>query len=449
MSQGTLTVLVLVLLLLLVVIVGVALTVLFRRAASGSDGGAWTPLTVSSLNEYEQKLNGVSQSLSSLREHLEASHQHQAETVANMHDTIDRRLLGVAAQSGQDSKNMQLLLGQRIEQLEEKMAALATTQQAGIEKLSQTNAAELERIRHSVDEQLQSTLQKSLGDSFKQVSGRLEQVQRGLGEMQSLATDVGGLKRVLSNVKNRGTWGELQLETQLEDLLAPNQYQKDVVVDPVRSERVEFAVVLPGKGISSVLLPIDSKFPQQPYENLLQAEDEGDQDAVKAAAKELANAVKVQAKTIQQKYIRPPHSTDFAIMYLPTESLFAEVVRLPGLASSIQSDHKVLITGPTTLMSLLNSLQMGFKTLAIEQRTSEVWDVLAAAKAELTKYGQVWHRLAKQLQTAQNTVEEAGRRTRAVEKQLRDVESWSAHDGVAAPNQAEKDVNSSSEDGHE
>jgi DNA recombination protein RmuC len=245
-----------------------------------------------------------------------------------------------------------------------------------------------------------------------------------LGEMKNLATDVGGLKRVLTNVKSRGTWGEVQLSRQLEDLLTPDQYEQNVVIRPNSRENVEFAVRLPGRGDNDrpVYLPIDSKFPQEDYERLLEAHEAGDKAEIESAAKALERAVIAQAKTIAEKYIEPPLSTDFAIMYLPTEGLFAEVVRRPGLASRLQNDLRILVTGPTTLASLLNSLQMGFRTLAIEKRSSEVWQVLGAAKAEFQKYAQVWAKLEKQLQTAQNTVTEAGRRTRAVERKLRVVE---------------------------
>lgn len=294
-----------------------------------------------------------------------------------------------------------------------------------LEKLRTGNEAKLEQMRETVDEKLQGTLEKRLGESFTLVSERLEQVQAGLGEMKNLATDVGGLKRVLTNVKSRGTWGEVQLERQLEDSLAPDQYERNVVIRPETREHVEFAVKLPGRDDDGrpVFLPIDSKFPQEDYERLLEATEAGEKAAIDAAFKALERAVLAQAKSISEKYIEPPFSTDFAIMYVPTEGLFAEIVRRPGLANRLQNDYRVMITGPTTLMSLLNSLQLGFRSLAIERRSSEVWQVLAAAKSEFAKYGQVWEKLGRQLQTAQNTVTEAGRRTRAVEKKLRSVET--------------------------
>lgn len=293
-----------------------------------------------------------------------------------------------------------------------------------LDTLRKGNEAKLEKMRETVDEKLQGTLEKRLGESFALVSDRLEQVQKGLGEMQSLASDVGGLKRVLTNVKSRGTWGEVQLSRQLEDMLSPEQFDRNVVVKPGTRESVEFAIRMPGRADdSSVYLPIDSKLPQEDYERLLTAQESGEKADVDSAAKLLERAILLQAKSIADKYISPPDTTDFAVMYLPTEGLFAEVIRLPGLASKLQNEHRVLVTGPTTLMSLLNSLQMGFRTLAIEKRSSEVWQVLSSAKAEFQKYGQVWTKLEKQLQTAQNTVHEAGQRTRAVERKLRAVET--------------------------
>lgn len=335
--------------------------------------------------------------------------------------TVDEKLQGTLADALREN-------AAKIQELTSANAAkhveIQTLLRDELEKLRTGNETKLEKMRETVDEKLQGTLEKRLGASFALVSERLELVQKGLGEMRTLASDVGGLKRVLTNVKNRGSWGEVQLSRQLEDILTAGQYEKNVVIKAGTQESVEFAVKLPGRGEhdAPVFLPIDSKFPQEDYERLLDAQERGDKSEIDAASKSLERAVLTQAKTIASKYIDPPRSTDFAIMYLPTEGLFAEVVRQPGLASKLQSELRVLITGPTTLMSLLNSLQMGFRSLAIEKRSSEVWQVLSAAKSEFQKYGQVWDKLGKQLQTAQNTVQEAGRRTRAVERKLRDVE---------------------------
>ena len=338
-----------------------------------------------------------------------------------MRVAVDEKLQGTLKSSLEEN-------ARRIQTLTEtnstKQIELQRTLTTELEKLRQGNEAKLEKMRETVDEKLQGTLEKRLGESFALVSERLEQVQKGLGEMQTLASDVGGLKRVLTNVKSRGGWGEVQLARQLEDVLTPEQYAENVATVPGSNERVEFAVRLPGRdGDQPVWLPIDSKFPQEDYDRLLTAQETGDVAAIETAGREIERAVLTQAKIIASKYVEPPHTTDFAIMYLPTEGLFAEVMRRPGFVARLQNEHRIAVVGPTTLTALLNSLQMGFRTLAIEQRSSEVWKVLSAAKTEFQKYGQVWEKLGKQLQTAQNTVSEAGRRTRAVERKLRDVET--------------------------
>ena len=385
--------------------------------------------------------------LGGLRQQLQIVEATSGSRSVELQQVLESRLAGIATRNSEDAalrarnesvmrEELQRTLGERLSQMDMRLVELARAQNAGLlqmradnatemEKMRASNEAALEKMRVTVDEKLQGTLEKRLGESFQLVSDRLEQVQRGLGEMQSLATDVGGLKRVLSNVKTRGAWGEVQLSRQLEDILTIGQYEENVEIRPGSRERVEFAVKLPGRtDDATVYLPIDSKFPQESYERLLEAQEGGDLAEIAAATRELEKALRIQAGLISEKYIAVPHSTDFAIMYLPTEGLFAEALRIPGFAADLQSKKRVIITGPTTLMSLLNSLQMGFKTLAIERRSSEVWQVLSAAKAEFVKYGQVWEKLGKQLKTAQTTVEEAGRRTRAVERRLRTVEEW-------------------------
>ncbi len=301
---------------------------------------------------------------------------------------------------------------------------LRETLSASLELLRKENEAKLEQMRATVDEKLQGTLEKRLGESFKLVSDRLEMVHTGLGEMQKLATGVGDLKRVLTNVKSRGGWGEVQLGMLLEDMLTLDQFASNVAVQPGSAERVEYAVKLPGKGQGEPLwLPIDAKFPHEDYDRLLAAQEAGLAEDMERAALALERAVRLQAKTICAKYVHPPHSTDFAIMYLPTEGLFAEVIRRPGLMMELQQNQRVMITGPTTLSAILNSLQMGFRSVAIEKRSSEVWQVLGKAKAEFRKYGEVWDRLGKQLAAAQNTVADGGKRTRALERSLRQVET--------------------------
>ena len=306
---------------------------------------------------------------------------------------------------------------------------LRETLSGSLEQLRKDNEAKLEQMRATVDEKLQGTLEKRLGESFKIVSDRLELVHKGLGEMQTLATGVGDLKRVLTNVKSRGGWGEVQLGALLGDMLTPDQFAANVAVQPGSAERVEYAVKLPGKGDGEpVWLPVDAKFPHEDYDRLLTAQESGVAEEIERAATALERAVRLQAKTICAKYVHPPHTTDFAIMYLPTEGLFAEVIRRPGLMVDLQQSQRVMVTGPTTLAAILNSLQMGFRSVAIEKRSSEVWQVLGKAKAEFRKYGEVWDRLGKQLAAAQNTVADGGKRTRALERSLRQVETLDVPD---------------------
>lgn len=302
------------------------------------------------------------------------------------------------------------------------------TLEARLQALQQGNEARLEQMRATVEEKLQSTLEARLGESFRQVSERLEQVHRGLGEMQSLAQGVGDLKKVLSNVKARGTFGEVQLAALLEQVLAPEQYAANVATRPGSAERVEFAVRLPGRGDSDVpcWLPIDAKFPVEDYERLLGAQELGDRDAVDAASRAIESRIRLEARNVRDKYVEPPHTTDFAILFLPTEGLFAEVLRRPGLAEALNRELRVVIAGPTTLFAMLNSLQMGFRTLALEKRSAEVWQVLGAVKTEFGRFGDVLARLKQQLATASNTIEQAETRTRQMGRALKSVEALPA-----------------------
>lgn len=296
----------------------------------------------------------------------------------------------------------------------------AVEQQLG--RIQQDNSAKLEQMRQTVDEKLHATLEKRLSESFKQVSDRLELVHKGLGEMQTLAAGVGDLKRVLSNVKTRGVFGETQLAALLEQVMAPEQYEKNVATRPGSRERVEFAIKLPGSGGAPVLLPIDAKFPQEDYQRLQAAQEAGDLLAAELAGKALEARVKLEARSIAEKYVEPPNTTDFALLYLPFEGLFAEVLRRPGLFDHIQRESRVTICGPTNLLAYLNSLQMGFRTLAIQQRSSEVWKVLGTVKSEFGKFAEVLANTKRQLQTVANTIDQAEVRTRQIERKLKDVE---------------------------
>jgi DNA recombination protein RmuC len=305
------------------------------------------------------------------------------------------------------------------------LGALRASVDQQLTQIRESNEKKLEEMRKTVDEQLQGTLEKRLGDSFSLVSERLEAVQRGLGEMQNLATGVGDLKRALTNVKTRGTWGEFQLGAILEQILTPDQYSANVRTNENSQESVEYAIRLPGRfndPASSVWLPIDSKFPLEDYRRLTEAAEAGNAEGVTAAVAALAATVHLCAQTICEKYLNPPKTTDFAILFLPTEGLYGEVLRQPGLVEQLQNTYRVTVAGPTTLAAILNSLRMGFKTLAIEQRASEVWNILGGIKTEFGKFGAVLDKVKSQLETAGNTIDKTLTRTRAMEKKLRDVE---------------------------
>ena len=312
--------------------------------------------------------------------------------------------------------NFQTNQSQQLAGLREEVAKQLTILRDGNDK-------RLEEIRVTVNEQLQSTLEKRLTESFKLVSERLEQVHKGLGEMGDIANSVGDLRRVLTNVKTRGTWGEVQLGNLLADILTPEQYGINVLVNPGSRDFVEFAVKLPGREGDPVWLPIDAKFPTEDFQRLQEAMDRGDPIAVEAASKALENAIRAFAKTIAGKYLAPPHTTDFALLYLPSESLYAEVLRRPGLVESLQHDYRVTIAGPTTLAVLLNSLQMGFRTLAIQKKSAEVWEVLGAVKTEFGKFSEVLSKVKKKLEEASDQIENTNVRTRAIARKLKQVES--------------------------
>ncbi|UXI68618.1 DNA recombination protein RmuC [Tahibacter amnicola] len=319
------------------------------------------------------------------------------------------------------------LLQQRLAQLSEhsqqRLAEVRGTLETKLAELQADNARQLDAMRVTVDEKLHATLETRLGESFKLVSERLEMVHRGLGEMQGLAAGVGDLKRVLSNVKTRGILGEVQLGALLEQLLTTDQYASNVATVPGSTERVEFAIRLPGRDTDApVWLPIDAKFPREDYERLLDAQDRADAEASAAAAAALERRVREESKRIRDKYIAVPATTDFAILFLPTEGLYAEVIRRPGLFEALQRDMRVVVTGPTTLSATLNSLQMGFRTLAIEKRSSEVWLLLGAVKTEFGKFATVLEKTRNQLDTVRNSIDAAGVRTRAIERKLRSVE---------------------------
>lgn len=315
---------------------------------------------------------------------------------------------------------------------EQKLDKMRDTFEERLILLQKDNNQKLEQMRATVDEKLHETLEKRLGESFRHVSERLEQVHKGLGEMQSLAAGVGDLKKVLTNIKTRGVWGEISLSSLLEQILTNEQYDKNVATKKGSSERVEFAVRLPGRDAEKkiVWLPIDAKFPQEDYQRLIEAQEQANPALAEQASKQLETRIKAEAKNIKDKYIDPPHTTDFGIMFLPTEGLFAEIIRRPGLCDALLRDCRVIVTGPTTLSALLNSLQVGFQTLAIEKRSSEVWALLGAVKSEFGKFSEILEKTHKKLQEASNTIDSAARKSRTIERKLKTVQELPAAEAV-------------------
>ncbi|WP_211442067.1 DNA recombination protein RmuC [Collimonas humicola] len=351
-----------------------------------------------------QQLDGMRLAMN---QQAQTSREEQAQSLKRFGDTLNQTLAALTESNAQ------------------RMAEVRTTLEARIKDLQTDNGLRLEEMRKTVDEKLHATLEQRLGESFKIVSDRLEKVHQGLGEMQQLAIGVGDLKRVLTNVKTRGTWGEVQLEMLLEQVLTPEQYAKNVETVPGSGERVEFAIKLPGNddGGTPVWMPIDAKFPKEQYERLADAADRADAEGVALASRELERAVRLEAKTIAEKYLSPPLTTDFAILFLPTEGLYAEVMRRPGLADELQRLHRISIAGPSTLSALLNSLQMGFRTLALEKRSSEVWQVLGAVKTEFGKFGDVLAATKLTLERAAKNIDQAEVRSRQMARKLKSVEA--------------------------
>ena len=379
-----------------------------------------------SSNSAEQAMRSE---LRDAREEAAKRSHELREEVSGSLDKTAQTLTSTVGQLGNVQK-------QQLESVTAQVQALVETNQQRLEGLRATiseqlgemreaNEKKLEEMRRTVDEKLQGTLEKRLGESFKLVREQLDAVHKGLGEMQSLATGVGDLKNVLTNVKVRGTWAEYQLGAILEQVLTPEQFDRNVATHENSSERVEFAIRLPGRSDDPndcVWLPIDSKFPQEDYIRLTEASESADAEAVAQSTRELMRSVTQSAKTIAEKYLNPPHTTDFAVLYLPTEGLYAEVLRQPGMVSQLQQDYRVVVSGPTTIAALLNSLRLGFRSLAIEQQASEVWQVLAAVKTEFGKFGEVLDKVKKQLATASNTIDQTQTRTRAMARKLQKVE---------------------------
>ena len=369
-------------------------------------------------DEIGQNRNESSLQARALREETSSS-------IKGYSDSVVTHVTGLVALEKQQLEDFAARLNRLTETNEQKIDGLRSAVESKLVQIQTDNASRLEEMRRTVDEKLQGTLDRRLGESFKMVSDRLELVHKGLGEMQTLATGVGDLKKVLANVKVRGTWGEMQLGNLLDQILIPDQYARNVATKPGSAERVEFAVKLPGPDElegQPVWLPIDAKFPKEDYERLIDASERADVQAMEEAGRQLESRIKLEAKDIRDKYLEPPYTTDFGILYLSTEGLYAEILRRPGLFESLQLEYRVNVAGPTTLTAILNSLQMGFRTLAIRKRSSEVWTLLGAVKTEFKKFGDVIDKVQKKIQEAGNVIESARTRSRAIERKLRDVQ---------------------------
>lgn len=381
------------------------------------------------LNQSSDVARTQNEQIDSFRTQLAATQQALSDTLRGSTGALTQSSL--AAREAQDGalRRFGETLGEQLRALsdanERRLGEVRSTVETRLLALQADNEKKLEQMRQTVDEKLHATLEQRLGESFKQVADRLEQVHRGLGEMQTLAQGVGDLKRVLNNVKTRGVFGEVQLAGLLEQVFTPEQYAINVATVPGSSERVEFALRLPGRNDDGtpLWLPIDAKFPREDYERLLDAQDRADKEGADVAGKALDLRIRAEAKTIAAKYVAPPHTTDFALLFVPTEGLYAELLRRPGLVEALQRQHRVTLAGPTTLLAMLNSLQMGFRTLALEKRSSEVWKTLGAVKTEFEKFGSVLARVKGQTQTMLNTLSDAEVRTRQMSKALRAVEA--------------------------
>lgn len=417
----------------LLLVLAIQLLILRRGANAQDDEARWQRLV-----DAQEK--GLARLERELREELSRNRREDAEEAFRDRDerANSASLLSqtVTTQVGQFGT----LQGERLDAfsrdlnrfslgLDERFERLKLSVEGRLVAIQNDNAQKLETIRQTVDEKLHATLEQRLGQSFKLVSDRLEQVHRGLGEMQTLAAGVGDLKRVLTNVKSRGTWGEVQLSALLEQLLTADQFSANVATVPGSNERVDFAIRLPGRGDGAVVwLPIDAKFPIEDYQRLLDAQDKADPVASEEAAKAIEQRLKNEARSIHEKYVSPPDTTDFALLYLPIEGLYAEALRRPGLAETLQREWRVSLSGPTTLAAMLNSLQMGFRTLAIEQRSAEVWAVLGAVKTEFGKFGEALAQTKKKLDEASNSISKAETRTRQLSRKLKSVEALPAGD---------------------
>ena len=432
-----------------------------ESAVHARDAKQATAQLIASFGQFEGRLAGIAQALQQMAEassklqstvpleieqglaKLKASvstdHAALRQELLERDDRLGRmlslKLAEIVTRTSESAKTLNetahLSITTVTDRLIELKTAVDQALKAELGALRAENSAALETMRATVDEKLHATLEQRLGESFKLVSERLEQVHRGLGEMQSLATGVGDLRKVLTNVKTRGTWGEVQLASLLDQILTPEQYEKNVATRPESNARVEFAIKFPGRSQDGCLwLPIDAKFPLEDYQRLVDAQERVDVAVIEETGKALEVRIRAEARNIREKYVEPPYTTDFAVMYLPTEGLYAEVLRRPGLVDTLQRDHKIVLCGPTTLAAMLNSLQMGFRTLAIEKRSSEVWAVLGSVKAEFGKFGKALEHTRRKLEEASSSIESAERRNRVLKKKLDVVDEVVAEPAV-------------------
>lgn len=370
-------------------------------------------------NEYlEKTMKNLFESLFSSTKQL---NEFVLTAVKNYNESVSNFLAELQRTQSQQLNSIESRLNEILKENDGKLNRIADIISENLKSLQDRNERKLEQMRQTVDEKLSSTLERRLGESVKIITQGLDTVSKGLGEMQSLATGVGDLKRVLTNVKTRGGWGEVQLSSLLDQILSKSQYKEQVTIKKNSNEKVDFAVVLPGKGESELLLPIDAKFPLEDYSRLLSAIEQNNISEIEAQTKNLENRIKEEARAISTKYIDPPLTTDFAVMYLPIEGLYAEVIRRPALLDILQHKYKIMVCGPTTLTALLNSLQMGFKTLAIEKRSSEIWNTLSVFKSEFTKFVDLLSKTQKKIDEASSTLDYATKKTKTIERKLKDV----------------------------
>jgi len=410
----------------LVLINSIILLILMSSGPSGKIIKLETRLEV-----LEKNLDKIDRTI---KEELQRNREEQVGTIRTINGVVSSQMSEISSMQRNQLDILSKQLSSLTQSNEQKLDKMRETIEERLKYLQEDNSKKLEQMRETVDEKLNSTLEQRLGESFRLVSERLEMVHKGLGEMQTLASGVGDLKRVLTNVKTRGTWGEIQLGNILEQILTQDQYAKNVATKKNSNDRVEFAVKLPGrdeKNGDPVWLPIDAKFPQEDYQRLLDAQEQANPVLAEEAGRALEQRIKVFAKDIRDKYIDPPATTDFGIMFLPTEGLYAEVLRRPGLCDCLQREYRIVPAGPTTLIALLNSLQMGFRTLAIEKRSSEVWSLLGAVKTEFGKFGDILEKTQKKLQEASDTIENAARKSRTIGRKLRSVQEISANEAAA------------------